>query len=617
MYVSTYYSFKGGVGRTMALANSAVALAQRGRRVLVVDFDLEAPGLDTFELFRPGLPQLGLINFVHDYLVSGIAPDVTPYVFKAPSLTKDSADIWVMPSGAQLDTYAAQFNDIDWVQLYSEMDGYLLFEDLRLQWQTKLNLDYVLIDSRTGHTDTGGICTRQLPDAVVLFFFPNDQNLRGLTKVVRDIRAEPVNSGREKIQLHFVMSNVPDLDDEDQILESKRGEFRERLEMDADPLMVHRYDSLSLLNQVLFAYERPRSRLADEYRALVDAIVRHNLKDRSAAVKVIGQALKRHSGVVKEKAVLPLMDTADNLRKIERFHSSDSQVMALLGLAKQEEGDLFEAERLFTRALELGHRGGGVYLSRAEIRSVLGLTAAANSDAIKSLEYEHRDARTVYRAIQFATSGQYAELANARAVKKLSDEDSVWLAWKLAGSGGQLTLSAQILQPLWQRVDELTEQRRREVESALAMRLLGLGKCWEASEILTHKRARVDTFEFGDMFNLGMALWGSNKGVEIEPFERVIELDAEKNRDSVPIPHADYHQRIAIAYWAIGSSTASLEHVSWARGLIESSIAEYSVWRYYKVYEDEFVEDLNELVQLVRGNSRVVPRFMRSKGTLQ
>ena len=49
MYVTTFYSFKGGVGRTMALVNSAVTLALRGRRVLVVDFDVEAPGLDTFE----------------------------------------------------------------------------------------------------------------------------------------------------------------------------------------------------------------------------------------------------------------------------------------------------------------------------------------------------------------------------------------------------------------------------------------------------------------------------------------------------------------------------------------------------------------------------------------
>jgi len=42
LYVITFYSFKGGVGRTMALVNTAAELARRGRKVLVVDFDLEA-----------------------------------------------------------------------------------------------------------------------------------------------------------------------------------------------------------------------------------------------------------------------------------------------------------------------------------------------------------------------------------------------------------------------------------------------------------------------------------------------------------------------------------------------------------------------------------------------
>jgi cellulose biosynthesis protein BcsQ len=43
--ICTFYSYKGGVGRSMALANAAHILAQFGLRVLMIDFDLEAPGL--------------------------------------------------------------------------------------------------------------------------------------------------------------------------------------------------------------------------------------------------------------------------------------------------------------------------------------------------------------------------------------------------------------------------------------------------------------------------------------------------------------------------------------------------------------------------------------------
>ena len=46
--IFTFYSYKGGVGRSLALAHVAYAFAQRGLRVLAVDFDLEAPGLERY-----------------------------------------------------------------------------------------------------------------------------------------------------------------------------------------------------------------------------------------------------------------------------------------------------------------------------------------------------------------------------------------------------------------------------------------------------------------------------------------------------------------------------------------------------------------------------------------
>src|SRR5262249_33967986 len=157
---------------------------------------------------------------------------------------------------------------INWQNLYQHFDGYLLFEDLKTQWQEVYKPDYVFIDSRTGHTEVEGICTRQLPDAVVNLFFPNEQNLAGLRQVVSDIRAEVKGPRHKKIQLHFVMSNVPDLDGEEEILNERMEAFREELGYDDLTATIHRYESLSLLNQVIFTYARPKSRLAREYRAL-------------------------------------------------------------------------------------------------------------------------------------------------------------------------------------------------------------------------------------------------------------------------------------------------------------------------------------------------------------
>ena len=41
---TTFYSYKGGVGRSLALANLAYILAWEGRKVLIIDMDMEAPG---------------------------------------------------------------------------------------------------------------------------------------------------------------------------------------------------------------------------------------------------------------------------------------------------------------------------------------------------------------------------------------------------------------------------------------------------------------------------------------------------------------------------------------------------------------------------------------------
>src|SRR6267154_5644695 len=92
----TFYSYKGGVGRTMALANAACQLANKhGLRVIVIDWDLEAPGLHYYfglsdrELKR----RNGLIDYLNDFEdeikkgESGKPPDISAY------LTHPSAEI--------------------------------------------------------------------------------------------------------------------------------------------------------------------------------------------------------------------------------------------------------------------------------------------------------------------------------------------------------------------------------------------------------------------------------------------------------------------------------------------------------------------------------------------
>lgn len=99
MYSVTFYSFKGGVGRSMAMMNTAFALIEEGKKVLVVDFDLEAPGLDTFNLPESVKRERGIVDFVYDYIQSGIAPEIEKYVFMCSKDDSSGGELWLMSAG--------------------------------------------------------------------------------------------------------------------------------------------------------------------------------------------------------------------------------------------------------------------------------------------------------------------------------------------------------------------------------------------------------------------------------------------------------------------------------------------------------------------------------------
>jgi hypothetical protein len=76
--IITFYSYKGGTGRSMTLANVAWILASNGYRVLTLDWDLEAPGLHRY--FHPFLLDKeltstdGVIDFVSQFAVEAMTP---------------------------------------------------------------------------------------------------------------------------------------------------------------------------------------------------------------------------------------------------------------------------------------------------------------------------------------------------------------------------------------------------------------------------------------------------------------------------------------------------------------------------------------------------------------
>ncbi|MCY3941143.1 MAG: AAA family ATPase [Gammaproteobacteria bacterium] len=604
MYVTTFYSFKGGVGRTMALVNSGVELAKRGRKVLLVDFDLEAPGLDTFEAVKPKKTAPGIVDFVRNYLDSGQAPEVDGYLQKCPDIGDDGGELWLMPAGTRKAAYAENFRGIDWGDLYERRDGFLLFEDLKAQWKSTVQPDHVFVDSRTGHTDVGGICTRQLPDAVAILFFPNEQNLTGLTKVVADIRSESEESIGKQIQLHFIMSNVPDLDDEDRILERKIKAFQKKLGFKRDPLVVHRYDSLSLLNQVVFTKDRPRSRLAGEYRRIVKEIVRHNLGDREGALDYLKKA-ERVAGL-RSREFETSQETDRKLSEIEKLHESDGEILFRLGILKQEQWESKPAAALFGRAIEQGYAKPQVHLRRARVLSDSGQLSEARKEALRALESEKLPLRSIKQALRLTDPDDSSRVAGSPAVVSLGTRERIGLACDAFFEDPKMRAAALLI------LESATADTHHEVVTdanriELALVYIAARKFKEAADLLSRKR--VENVDIHTAFNFAMASWGLRGSASSEEFAKVIEFH-EAEDESSRLIGANYFQCIGLAYWAVGDTKQAMEYAKLALKSIDPNEQLFTCWRYSIVSEDAFKEDTKEMIELFSGNVLMMPRFI-------
>ena len=611
MYVTTFYSFKGGVGRTMALVNAAVTLALRGRRVLAVDFDIEAPGLDTFDALRPRGEIPGVIDFVASYLDSGQAPDAANFIGECPDIGEQGGRLWIMPSGRH-ETYAANFNQIDWGELYEKHDGYLLLEDLKEQWSRIVQPDYVLIDSRTGHTDTGGICTRQLPDSVVVLFFPNEQNLRGLTEVVRDIRSEADEPRKKRIELHFVMSNVPDLDDEDQILENKIAAFQDQLGFLRKPMIVHRYDSLSLLNQVVFVKDRPRSRLANEYDRIVQEISTRNSNDRDGALEYIGRANRRWRRTGEDS----IRTREDMLERIEEAHSNDGEVLFRLAEIREADRQPERAVLLVNQAIDAGYEQPEAYLKRAGFREDNRDSDGASEDTRRVLGSKRVTPPMVREAIRLsARLGTYVpeEVAESTAVTSLEIDGKSWLADTFNRSPKDLVIAVS----LWEQIlgaGELPTETRNRAKDSLGLSYMGLGRCSDAIRMFRDDGQAIDELNIVDAFNYGMAAWGVNGAIETETFLRVVELDRSEVRKARTL---NYLQCMAIAYWAAGDGGEAIDHIDRAQEAVGGlrGRTEFSCWRYLRVNAEQFEADLVDIRDLIENDGSKMPHFVSRTNT--
>jgi Tfp pilus assembly protein PilF/cellulose biosynthesis protein BcsQ len=394
--VVTFYSFKGGVGRTMALANVAFRMADRhDLDVIAVDWDLEAPGLHRFFGISDEVAatRKGLLDYLLAWREAveddaDAPPDATGSLIEVTDPKPAHGSLKLLLAGRLDEGYSDRLRGFDWLPFYRVNAGYAAIETLRRQLADQS--DMVFVDSRTGLTDAGGICTVQMPDGVVLMTAANEQSWKGIERVGRAIaEGERDRPGRGKPKAWVVVGRAPYLDvpkhGEDwfeeygQRFEAARREglwarvdhprglrsyrlphvgrwgFGEQILStgldDDDPLAA----AYGLLGDALVRWALGKEgawakRPIEELRRDVEvAEKRHDLARLSSALRELGYALAEAGELV---GAAEMFQKDAGIHLALNFNPGYSLTLVLLGRVRLKQERFADAEELFERATQ-------------------------------------------------------------------------------------------------------------------------------------------------------------------------------------------------------------------------------------------------------------------------
>jgi iron(II)-dependent oxidoreductase len=324
MKVVTFYSFKGGVGRSLALANIALLLATRGRRVLAADFDLEAPGLSMMSELVPNPHEVerGLFEYLLE-LLNYENPNLADYLIY-PKI--EGVDLAFLPAGNLKNGY--DLSKLDFARLFEEGNTDLRSKDVNSERNPlsqfrreieELGFTYALLDSRTGMTEIAATCTLGLADVVVMLSGLNDQNLQG-TRWVLDML-----EGRLSAEdIIVVFSPVPEAEEE---LKVERLQCAREIVGNRDVLLLPYHPRLALVEE-LFVKEWKETFLAQKYRQLASKISRRNPDDIEGIIEEEEQLEKLYAKVIrnpKDGAEMAYISAGEFI-----MGTSDAQIDSLL-----------------------------------------------------------------------------------------------------------------------------------------------------------------------------------------------------------------------------------------------------------------------------------------------
>ncbi|NOQ63726.1 MAG: P-loop NTPase, partial [Methyloprofundus sp.] len=205
-----FYSYKGGVGRTTALIQTAFQLTRAGKRVAIVDMDVEAPGIQALLPRQDCALDEGLIDYLwekqscifDDKQQANINLNGERGIVYSVKDAESNAPIFIVPAGKIGQRYIQRLSVLTTAQLFAQANDpwYQFEQELWDQFQP----DIMLIDARTGLNEWGGLSLLRLADDAFIAMYPSKQNAEGVS-FIRELLKELGG-----IEAKLIISPIPE-----------------------------------------------------------------------------------------------------------------------------------------------------------------------------------------------------------------------------------------------------------------------------------------------------------------------------------------------------------------------------------------------------------------------
>lgn len=244
----TFFGIKGGVGRSTALVIWAWRLAKQGKKILILDLDLESPGVSSTLLPQDYLSDYGIVDwFVEDGV--GQADLVEKIMVSSSSLSMDlPGEIRIVPAfGRDTGDYLSKLarcyatfsgnSSIPWAERLQQMVE---------QMEKMEDPDLVILDSRAGLHDIAAVSVTRMDADAFLFAADSIQTWNAYAFLFRHWRNHPqVQEFRKKLQI--VAGTIP---------ETGRDEYLKRFRENSwDLFREHLYDEAGAQTTDVFSFD--------------------------------------------------------------------------------------------------------------------------------------------------------------------------------------------------------------------------------------------------------------------------------------------------------------------------------------------------------------------------